>query len=143
MKETIQKKFLIGIKIQAKKSYIVRQIELSEKLDVRALMGSFIDRREKAFSCYNLWGHAPINQMGYLNHLATSNNTDVVTPNGDTLYNIAWLELEKEPIVLHVPDTKERGYVQQFLDAYTNTFKNIDDGTTGTEEGNFVIIGPG
>jgi hypothetical protein len=50
LKETIQKKFLIGIKIQAKKSYIVRQIELSEKLDVRALMESFIDHQEKAFT---------------------------------------------------------------------------------------------
>jgi hypothetical protein len=102
-----------------------------------------MQRTEEIFVKNPGTGHAPINQMGYLNHLATSNNTDVVTPNGDTLYNIAWLELEKEPIVLHVPDTKGRGYIQQFLDAYTNTFKNIGDGTNGTEEGNFVIIGPG
>jgi hypothetical protein len=42
-----------------------------------------------------------------------------------------------------VPDTKGRGYVQQFLDAYTNTFKIVGDGTTGTDDENLVIVGPG
>ena len=102
-----------------------------------------IQRTEQIFVTTPGTGHAPVNKMGYLNHLATSNNTDVVTPNGDTLYNIAWLELEKEPIVLHVPDTNERGYAQQLLDAYTNTFKSVGDGTSGTQEGNFIIAGPG
>ncbi len=59
------------------------------------------------------------------------------------LYNSAWLELGKEPMVLHVPDTGGRYYVQQFLDAYTNTFDSIGRRTTGTGEGNFAIVGPG
>jgi hypothetical protein len=45
--------------------------------------------------------------------------------------------------VLHVPDSKELSYVQQLLDAYTNTFKSVGDGTTGTQEGNVIIAGPG
>ena len=81
--------------------------------------------------------------MGYSTHLLTANFTDVVTPNADTLYNNAWLELGKEPIVLHVPDTNGRYYVQQMLDAYTNTFNSVGMRTTGTGEGDFAIVGPG
>ncbi len=87
-------------------------------------------------------GYVPINKMGYLTHLLTANFTDIVTPNADTLYNNAWLELGKEPIVLHVPDTNGRYYVQQMLDAYTNTFNSMGRRTTGTGEGNFAIVGP-
>ena len=87
-------------------------------------------------------GHVPVNQMGYLTRLLDANFTGVVTPNADTLYNSAWLELGKEPIVFHVPDTNGRYYVQQMLDAYTNTFISVGRRTTGTGEGNFAIVGP-
>ena len=77
-----------------------------------------MQRTENLFVTTPGMGHAPVNQMGYSTHLANANFTDVT----DTLYNIAWLELGKEPIVLHVPDTNGRYYVQQMLDAYTSTF---------------------
>jgi hypothetical protein len=70
-------------------------------------------------------GHATVNKMGYSTHLVNASFADVVTPNADTLYNTAFLELGKEPIVLHVPDTNGRYYVQQMLDAYTNTFNSV------------------
>jgi hypothetical protein len=87
-------------------------------------------------------GHAPVNQFGHIRHLATPNETDVVSPNSDTLYSTAWVELGKEPIVLHVPDTAGRYYVMQMLDAYTNTFAYVGRRVTGTGEGNYAIIGP-
>ncbi len=102
-----------------------------------------MQRTENLFATTPGMGHAPVNQMGYSTHLATANDTDVVTPNADTLYNIAFLELGKEPIVLHVPDTNGRYYVQQMLDAYTNTFNSVGKRTTGTVEGDFAIVGPG
>jgi len=88
-------------------------------------------------------GHAPVNQIGFSTSLATPNDTIIVTPNADTLYNSAWLELGKEPMVLHVPDTGGRYYVQQLLDAYTNTYDSIGRRTTGTGEGDYAIVGPG
>ena len=103
-----------------------------------------MQRTENLFVTTPGMGHAPVNQMGYYStHLANANFTDVVTPNADTLYNIAFLELGKEPIVLHVPDTNGRYYVQQMLDAYTNTFNSVGKRTTGTVEGDFAIVGPG
>ncbi len=101
-----------------------------------------IQRTENLFVTTPGMGHSPVNQMGYSTNLAAANFTDVVTPNADTLYNTAWLELGKEPIVLHVPDTNGRYYVQQMLDAYTNTFNSVGKRTTGTGEGDFAIVGP-
>jgi len=45
----------------------------------------------------------------------------VVRPNADTLYSVAWIDLSRQPIVLHLPDTKGRYYLMQFLDAWTET----------------------
>ena len=58
------------------------------------------------------------------------------------LYNIAWLELGKEPIVPHVPYTNRHYYVQM-LEAYTNNFNSVVQRTIGIGEGDFAIIGPG
>jgi hypothetical protein len=102
-----------------------------------------IQRTESLFVTTPGMGHSPVNQMGYSTNLVNASFTDVVTPNADTLYNTAFLELGKEPIVLHVPDTNGRYYVQQMLDAYTNTFNSVGQRTTGTVEGDFAIVGPG
>lgn len=44
--------------------------------------------------------------------------------------------------MLNVPDTNDRYYTVQLLDAWTNTFANIGRRTTGTKAGKFVIVGP-
>lgn len=67
----------------------------------------------------------------------------VIRPNADTLYSSAWLDLEKEPMLLHVPDTHGRYYLMQFLDAWTETFSVPGKRTTGAKEGWFAIVGPG
>jgi hypothetical protein len=88
-------------------------------------------------------GRAPINQLGHRRTFPTPESKGVVSPNADTLYSVAWLDLAREPMVLHVPDTKGRYYVMQLLDAWTNVFAAPGKRTTGTGEGNFAIIGPG
>jgi hypothetical protein len=67
----------------------------------------------------------------------------VIRPNSDTLYSTAWLDLSKEPILLHVPDTKGRYYLFQLMDAWTETIAVPGKRTTGTGEGWFAIVGPG
>lgn len=102
-----------------------------------------IERTEKVFVTTPGPGHAPVNQFGHVRHLTTPDDTVIVSPNSDTLYSIAWLELGKGPIVLHVPDTHGRYYVMQMLDAYTNNFASVGRRTTGTGEGDYAITGPG
>jgi hypothetical protein len=68
---------------------------------------------------------------------------NVIRPNADTLYSSAWLDLSKEPLMMHVPDTHDRFYLMQFMDAWTETFSAPGKRTTGTAEGWFAIVGPG
>jgi hypothetical protein len=66
----------------------------------------------------------------------------VIRPNADTLYSSTWLDLSQEPMLLHVPDTKGRYYVMQFMDAWTETISSPGKRTTGTGEGWFAVVGP-
>jgi hypothetical protein len=68
--------------------------------------------------------------------------TTIIRPNVDTLYSMAWLDLSREPIVLHVPETHNKYYLMEFLDAWSNVFASIGARTTGTGEGVYVITGP-
>ncbi len=68
--------------------------------------------------------------------------TDVVSPNADTLYSFAWLDLSDSPVVFSLPDTGDRYYVMQFLDAWTNDFASLGSRTTGNRAGTFLITGP-
>jgi hypothetical protein len=55
---------------------------------------------------------------------------------------MAWLDLSKKPLVLHLPDTHNRYYLMELLDAWTNVFSSIGARTTGTREGNYAITSP-
>ncbi|OMF54178.1 hypothetical protein BK139_19425 [Paenibacillus sp. FSL R5-0490] len=90
--------------------------------------------------------HGPVstvsNELIYYDQLLTPDDKDVVSPNVDTLYCTAWLDLTRGPVVLNVPDTNDRYYVMQLMDAWTNTFSSIGRRTTGTGAGKFAIVGP-
>jgi len=86
---------------------------------------------------------APINQFANAPAFPDHTFTDVVSPNADTLYSTAFLDLSKDPIILSVPDTKGRYYLMPMLDAWTNVFASPGSRTTGTGKGDFAIVGPG
>lgn len=85
---------------------------------------------------------APINQFAHKRAFPDARFTDVVSPNADTLYSIAWLDLSAEPIVLSVPPMGDRYYVMQLLDAWTNVFASPGSRTTGSAKRDFAIVGP-
>lgn len=86
---------------------------------------------------------APVNQFGHIREFPNPEFKEVVRPNADTLYSIAWLDLSKEPLILYLPDTRGRYYLMPMLDAWTNVFASPGKRTTGTKEGSFAIVGPG
>jgi hypothetical protein len=86
---------------------------------------------------------SPMNQFLHLRKFPDPTFTDVVSPNADTLYSSAWIDLAKEPIVLSVPSTGNRYYLMQMLDAWTNVFACPGIRTTGNEKNDFAITGPG
>ncbi|MGV9308202.1 DUF1254 domain-containing protein [Nonomuraea sp. NPDC003727] len=85
---------------------------------------------------------APINQFAKAQNVPGPAFKGVVSPNVDTLYASAWLDLAKEPLVLHMPDTQGRYYLMPMLDAWTNVFASPGKRTTGTGKGDFAITGP-
>jgi hypothetical protein len=84
--------------------------------------------------------------INHLTHVAAFPDASfrlIVRPNADTLYSTSWLDVSKEPMLLHVPDSGGRFYLLQFMDAWTETFADPGKRTTGTGEGWFAIVGPG
>jgi len=64
--------------------------------------------------------------------------------NRDTLITMGWLDLSKGPLVLHMPEIKDRYYSVQFTDPSKNTnFAYVGTRATGTKSGDYVITGPG
>jgi hypothetical protein len=86
--------------------------------------------------------HAPVNRFRHSATFPDANFTAVVSPNADTLYSTAWLDLQAEPQILSMPDTKGRYYLMPMLDAWTNVLAAPGKRTTGTAAWNAAIVGP-
>jgi hypothetical protein len=71
-----------------------------------------------------------------------SSNLMTVGVNHDTLLTGGWLDLSKEPQVLHVPDFSGRYYSVQFTDPFDTDFAYVGTRTTGTNAGDYLITGP-
>ena len=86
---------------------------------------------------------APFNQIKNEPNVFTYKDTAIVTPNSDTPYSFVWMDLRAEPIVLSVPavDTK-RYYSVQLCDGNTYNYGYIGTRTTGSGEGDYMVVGP-
>ena len=67
----------------------------------------------------------------------------VVRPNYDTLYSIAWLNLENGPVVVTAPDMGDRFYIFETLDYWSDNFASPGWRTTGEGEKHFMYTPPG
>jgi hypothetical protein len=86
---------------------------------------------------------APFNQIKNEARVFTYKDTAVVTPNSDTPYSFAWLDLRAEPIVLSVPDVeKSRYYSVQLEDGNTFNYGYIGSRATGNDAGDYMVAGP-
>ena len=88
-------------------------------------------------------GRGPMNMFTHVRRYPPAAFRDVVRPNFDTLYSLAWLDLTKGPMVVSVPDTKGRYYMLPMLDMWTNVFANPGSRSTGTGAGHFALVPPG
>lgn len=90
----------------------------------------------------SLAGSYPVNQFTVSTRLSEPGDR-VAAPNVDTLYGFAFLDLTKEPLILHVPDTSDRYYSIHLIDAYQNGFAYVGRRATGTRAGEYAIAAPG
>jgi len=86
---------------------------------------------------------APFNQIKNEPNVFTYKDTAIVTPNSDTPYSFAWMDLRAEPIVLSVPAVDPKRYYSVMLcDGNTYNYGYIGSRATGSEPGDYMVVGP-
>jgi hypothetical protein len=88
-------------------------------------------------------GRDPTNMFSNVPSYPSADFKDVVRPNFDTLYSVAWVDLTKEPVLVSVPDTNGRYYLLPMLDMWSDVFASPGWRTTGTQAANFLLVPPG
>lgn len=84
-------------------------------------------------------GKGSMNMFHHMPTYPSGSFKDVIRPNFDTLYSIAWLDITKEPVIVSVPDTGGRYYLLPMMDMWTDVFACLGSRTTGTQTGNFMV----
>ena len=82
------------------------------------------------------------NRFLHVRGLPGVGDDQVVRPNVDTLYSLAWLDLSEGPVVMRWPDMADRYWVFQVLDAWTDVAATPGSRTMGQSAGGVVITGP-
>jgi hypothetical protein len=84
---------------------------------------------------------APINQLSMPHDYASPTEKLIADPNQDVVYGLGYLSLEKEPVVLQVPDFGDRFWTLPLYDARTDQFSQLGL-QYGTKPGFYMIVGP-
>ena len=86
---------------------------------------------------------APVGMLTNEARVFTYEDTAVITPNSDTPYSLMEVDLRAEPTVISVPAVaKPRYYSVQLTDANTFNYGYMGSRSTGTEPGDYMIVGP-
>jgi hypothetical protein len=66
----------------------------------------------------------------------------IVSPNNDTQYGSAAVDLSKEPVLIYTQDIGDRYYSYQIMDAHANSFAYLGTQATNGKEGVYALVGP-
>jgi len=85
----------------------------------------------------------PFDQIHNEARVFTYEDTAVITPNSDTPYSMLMLDLRAEPFVLSVPAVEKGRYYSVVLcDGNTFNYGYIGSRATGSEAGDYMVVGP-
>ena len=87
--------------------------------------------------------YAPINHFSHVRTLADASYRGGGSPNEDTLYSVAWVDVAKEPVILSHPDMGDRYFAFELAGIDSDNFAYVGKRTTGSKAGSFAIVGPG
>nr|WP_083240429.1 DUF1254 domain-containing protein [Methyloceanibacter methanicus] len=95
-----------------------------------------VDRKSGAYI-------APFNTLHNEARVYTPKDTAVKTPNSDTPYSFAQLDLRVEPMVICLPAVDPKRYLDvQLTDMYTFNYGYMGSRTTGNKAGCYLVAGP-
>ncbi len=83
-----------------------------------------------------------VNQLGHMSRLATADDDMPYTPNNDTMYSGAVIQLDDEPIILTVPAIHDRYWSMEVADNFTSNLFYIGTRATGGNAGHHAFVGP-
>jgi hypothetical protein len=83
-----------------------------------------------------------LNRFLHVPVLADHRTRLVTTPNNDTLYSMAWLDLSLEPLFLTVPPVGDLYYNYAFIDMFTDNFAYVSHRLYGGQPPPHMIVGP-
>ena len=84
---------------------------------------------------------APRGRLSMLNDYVKPDQSFVAAPNQDVIYGTAFLSLDKEPVVIQVPDFGDRFWIYALYDARTDQFGKMGK-PYGTKPGFYLLVGP-
>jgi hypothetical protein len=84
-----------------------------------------------------------LNEFFAFDRLITSKDDWVITPNNDTIYLRAFLDLRKEPIILVIPPMGDRQYWVPVSDMWHDFDASLSWDTVGARGGAFALCAPG
>lgn len=121
---------------------IVQTLPLFEMMRMRAAttarrhptLGFAAQDRESRLRWVNLFTHT--------NRRLGPEDREVVSPNNDTVYSNAWLDLSAGPVLIDTPDLGDRYWTLGLLDAWTNPFAYVGRRTTGNRPQRTLVHGP-
>jgi hypothetical protein len=74
--------------------------------------------------------------------LAGPESRTVTTPNNDTIYALAFIDLSKGPATITQPDLGERYASFALMDMWSDNFAVLGRRTTGSKGASFTLVGP-
>lgn len=86
---------------------------------------------------------AGLNSFGHARNLVDASGRTITSPNNDTLYSSAWLDLTQGPLTLTVPATGDRYISLAGMNMWTDNDFVLGTRTTGGAGGRYTIVGPG
>jgi hypothetical protein len=90
-------------------------------------------------------GRAPLNQLYRAMALPVGSKfKDVVLPSTTTMYATGFFNLQKEPLILHIPAiTSDRFFIVQLLDGWTNVSRQSPGSRlSSATPGDYALVGP-
>ena len=85
---------------------------------------------------------APMNQFANVPRYPPADYRGVSAPNADTLYSVAWIDVN-EPQVFSHPDMGKRYFLFPMIDLWMTIFASPGTRTGDSKAGSYLITGPG